>query len=434
MKLSRARDNSSLPNLKVTVYWGDILYDTVYCHPKDSVTVGRKSSNTVVVPLEGAGARESLEMVKVLEDNTVELLFDETITGHVRLGDEFLRLQGAIDEKKAERQPDGMYRVKMHHKDEADLVIGHVSFYLNWTKNKVILPRSSVGENKKSMIVSGVLTLFLFLMMGLSSLFQHPVEEAPPERLVTLEPRPEPPKVRAKAAIGVRKTADGGAEKGELGKATLTAKPTVSMADKLKSELSSGDLVKDLADIGTSAPSRRTVTGKESAGVSAAIDQVGTGGFSTEGFKTGGGGVSKGIGRTVGQGEGGFEGTGRLGLSGNSAVEGGTGYGAIETVSEGGLDRDVIDAIVQKRKTRIRLCYERQLNFNPSLTGKVSVAFVIAANGSVKSANIAEDTMRSSDVNQCILQEVKAWVFPPPKGGTLVDVQYPFVFESSVKN
>lgn len=414
-------------NLKVTVYWGDILYDTVYVLPKQSVTVGQDSANTIVVPLDG-GQRRSLELIKVSEDNSVNLNFDESIQGHVRLGSEFLRLQAMIDEKRAQRSADGLYTVLMSENDEADLVIGHVSFYLNWTKERVFIPKHAGEDRKRTALMTLMGALLMFGLMGIVSLFEVPEPELPPERLVTLKPR-QPP-VKAKAAVGEKKSTDGGAQKGDPGKAKLSTKPKLTEAQKLEQELT-GDLFSDLSELGTQAPTKAV---KQDAAVAAAIDQAGSGGFTTEGFKTGAGGKSKGLGRTVGQGEGGFAGTGRLGLSGNSAVEGSEGYGAIETVTEGGLDRDVIDAIVRKRKARIRLCYERQLNFQPKLSGKVTVAFIIGATGNVQSANISEDSMKSSAVNNCIISEVKSWKFPSPKGGTLVNVDYPFVFESSQKN
>lgn len=431
MRLPKARASSSGSHLKVTVYWGDILYDTLYCGPRDHVTVGRKIGNTVVVPLEGqAQHMDSLELIKVLDDNSVELRFDDSIQGHVRMGEEFLRLRSAIDEKRVTPEMGGTYLLKINQKDEADLVIGHVTFNLSWTSEHIAIPRASGREKRRNLIMMGVGTLVLMMVAGLVKLFPPPPEEPPPERLVELEPR-QPPPPPAKAAAGEKKTEDGGAAKGDAGQAKLQTKPQLTEAEKLRQELS-GDLVKDLAEVGTSAPT--VAKANPDNAITAAIDQAGTGGFTTEGFKTGAGGKSVGIGRTVGQGEGGFGGTGKLGLSGNSAVEGGSGYGAIETVTEGGLDRDVIDSIVKKRKARIRLCYERQLNFKPSLAGKVTVHFVIGKSGNVLSSSIAEDTMKSAEVNGCIIEEVKTWIFPAPKGGTLVNVDYPFVFESSVKN
>jgi hypothetical protein len=96
----------------------------------------------------------------------------------------------------------------------------------------------------------------------------------------------------------------------------------------------------------------------------------------------------------------------------------------------GGLDRDVIESVIRRRLDRIRLCYERQLNFNPKLAGKLGVHFVIGKAGEVLSASATEDTMKNTQVRECVLMEVKSWNFPNPEGGTIVNVDYPFVFES----
>lgn len=90
----------------------------------------------------------------------------------------------------------------------------------------------------------------------------------------------------------------------------------------------------------------------------------------------------------------------------------------------------MIDQIVRRRQDRIRLCYERQLNFVPGLAGKVTVQFVIGKEGNVQKSTIIEDTMNNKAVKDCINTEVKEWVFPKPKGDTDVTVDYPFVFES----
>jgi hypothetical protein len=93
----------------------------------------------------------------------------------------------------------------------------------------------------------------------------------------------------------------------------------------------------------------------------------------------------------------------------------------------------VIESIIRRRLDRIRLCYTRQLNFYPKLSGKVTVHFVIGKTGQVVESSVIEDTMKNQSVRSCILYEVKTWTFPNPEGGTLVNVDYPFVFESSAK-
>lgn len=427
MKSIKAQDSSSL---KVSVYWGDILYDTAIFGPDSKVTVGLKQDDTFIMDLEEGGIRQSLELVTVNKDNTATVRFDENTQGHIRFAKEVTALRALRKSNKVMKDAEGIYTIQLSEKDKADIAIGNVTFFLDWAKERTVIPISHAIHSWSRQLSLGLIFATL-LTIGLLHFFEVFNEELPPERVVEILSAPLPKSAPAKAAMGVKKTADGGSQKGEIGKADVAIPAKPSSADQLRSA-NLGDLAKDLSSIGNTAPG--SVKGKSSHTTAAAINQVGTGGFSTEGLKTGGGGNSVGIGRTIGQGEGGFEGTGKLGLSGNAAIEGGTGYGKPgSTVTEGGLDRDVIDAIVRRRQDRVRLCYERQLNFFPKLSGKVSVQFIINAGGAVVGASLLEDTMKNAAVNQCLLSEVKTWTFPQPRGGTIVKVDYPFVFESSAK-
>lgn len=429
MKLSKAQDSS---DLKIAVFWGDILYDTVVCSPKESVTIGRSQENTFILD------SENFKLVDVHPGKTAELYFNDKCDGHIRMGKELLSLGTAKGTSHVSRVDSGLYCVRLSPTDKADIVLGHVSFYLDWVKENNFLPHNPLLQKQHGKY----LLLFLLLLSAAvvtMNWFGSKEEEKPPERLVFLEPRKvkAPPadvaisatEAPSKAAMGETKTKDGGAQKGDLGKAATKVPDKISAVGSLR-KANLGSLLSGLTSVGANAPSKNSA----SDAVPAPIEQAGTGGFSTEGLKTGGGGKSVGIGRTQGQGEGGFSGTGRLGLYGNSAVEGtGDGAGGGATRVAGGLDRSIIESVIRRRLDRIRLCYERQLNFYPKLAGKVAVHFAINKDGAVLSSAIAEDTMKNPQVSQCILAEVKTWSFPPPEGGTIVNVDYPFVFESSAK-
>jgi hypothetical protein len=466
MKAARERD------LKLTVFWGDILYDTKLVPPQSRITVGNKPNDTFVLDLpkvpDGVTGAESLELVRVGPAGDAELQFDDNVSGHVRAGEEFFTLFSAKESPRVVREPGGRYRLRLNSGDKADLAIGHISFYLDWVEKREIVPGARLvtpGNLFLSLIFVTVMGLVFFLMPE-----SEPDPNKPPERLVEIlpprhlpprivkvePPKPPPPPVvkqPARAAMGERKTKTGGAQKGPKGKVALTKPPSSDRSRKtvartpprirpgaVKHRVAEGDqaapegewtgkignVVKGLSNIGADAPN--VAPSKDTA---APIAQTGTGGFTTEGMKTGGGGKSVGIGRTVGQGTGGFGGTGKLGIAGKGLIEGSSGRAPATTVVDGGLDREVIDSIIRRRQDRIRLCYERQLNFKPSLSGKIAVAFTIGKNGNVVKSDIAEDTMNDAAVRSCVLKEVSTWTFPAPRGGTLVKVEYPFVFESS---
>lgn len=133
---------------------------------------------------------------------------------------------------------------------------------------------------------------------------------------------------------------------------------------------------------------------------------------------------------TVGNGGG----RGLAGVAGLAAGRTGSGgVGLVEDESEisGGLDREVIAAIIRSQLGQILYCYERQLSAYPDLFGKVAVRFTIGPTGMVESQKIGDTTLKNASVESCILSRVASWKFPTPRGGTKVQVTYPFLFKST---
>jgi hypothetical protein len=57
--------------------------------------------------------------------------------------------------------------------------------------------------------------------------------------------------------------------------------------------------------------------------------------------------------------------------------------------------------------------------------------WVINGEGKVMQATTAETQMKNANVENCLASRIKTWVFPKPKGGGIVIVNYPFVFKQS---
>ena len=104
---------------------------------------------------------------------------------------------------------------------------------------------------------------------------------------------------------------------------------------------------------------------------------------------------------------------------------------ANEASIDGGLDRDLIAAVINKNLGQIRFCYEQGLQGTPGLAGRVAVGFVIGASGNVTSTQIENTTLNSKVVEDCISLRLKSWKFPLPPNGAEVKVSYPFVFRRS---
>ena len=85
-------------------------------------------------------------------------------------------------------------------------------------------------------------------------------------------------------------------------------------------------------------------------------------------------------------------------------------------------DKDAIKRTIEAQRDPIRACYERALQTQPGLTGKVVASFVIGLDGKV-----VQSTATGIDpgVATCIAGAIQAMTFPKPDGG-VVSVNYPF--------
>ncbi len=121
---------------------------------------------------------------------------------------------------------------------------------------------------------------------------------------------------------------------------------------------------------------------------------------------------------------GGQAGYGKLSLTGSA----GTNPIALtqEATVETGLDRDQIAAVVNRNMGQVRFCYEQGLQGDPSLNGRVAIDFTISGTGQVSAAQVANTTLNSKMIEECIVMRLKTWKFPLPQGGVNVKVVYPF--------
>ena len=140
-------------------------------------------------------------------------------------------------------------------------------------------------------------------------------------------------------------------------------------------------------------------------------------------------GIAGGVGTTGrGSGNAGY-GTGGLGNhAGTKIVTGGT-----EESFSGSIDRDAIRRVIQANMRVIRTCYERQLNRNPDLFGKVIITWEIGEQGRVMSASVKSSELGEKggkEVGDCLVQNFKTWKFPEPPPNQQVTVSYPFFFSN----
>jgi hypothetical protein len=161
-------------------------------------------------------------------------------------------------------------------------------------------------------------------------------------------------------------------------------------------------------------------------------DAGGAGGLGSRGTGAGGGGTGLGIGGLG-------SGTGR-GSGGNGNIDlGGRGKGTTKIVPgkityEGGLSREEIQRVISRVMSQIKYCYEKELNKDPNLEGKLVMFWIISGTGDVQTTQTAQNTFGGASgpaIDQCVSRIIQRLKFPNPKGGGIVNVTYPFVFSAS---
>jgi len=275
------------------------------------------------------------------------------------------------------------------------------------------------------------------------------------QRYTRYQPRPPPEKVeppRPRELSGAREGEKSKGEEGKLGKREAKKKEAAP-SRKGVPEVDPNKKAKDLAKIrklGLLAALGRTGVGGGGAavlgpgglgsginhslggtrGTAGLGDAYGVGGLGTRGTGAGGGGNALGIGglgtKGSGHGRGGY---GEVDLGGRGKEE--TVFVPGRTTVVGGLSRDVINRVIQKHYNEIKYCYEKELTRDPSLYGKVAVLFMIEGTGRVGDALVQQTTIGSQPVESCIVDHVRRWIFPQPRGGGTVQVTYPYVFKAS---
>ena len=93
-----------------------------------------------------------------------------------------------------------------------------------------------------------------------------------------------------------------------------------------------------------------------------------------------------------------------------------------------GSDTPALSSALRGTAGAARGCYERALRTNSMLQGRLRVAVRVGSNGSVCSASITEDALHSPEVSSCVLGLFRGKPFPPPSGGSCLDVNIPVSF------
>ncbi len=147
--------------------------------------------------------------------------------------------------------------------------------------------------------------------------------------------------------------------------------------------------------------------------------------------------------RGLDDGGGGPDGIGRIGAIGKVDTGGGLGRGgevkkkkkeAVEHTFTRGTpkvgdfcDKNDIRRVIRAKSSAIKYCFEKELQANSSLSGKIVAQWRVGLDGKVMAPSIASSTMDNDKVEGCITRVIARMRFQKPAGGICV-INYPFVF------
>ncbi|NOJ82446.1 TonB family protein [Myxococcus xanthus] len=440
--------------LQVALLWGDTLLEVQHFKDGVPVTIGEAKQNffNVFAPSVGKSHVLAVSRKDVLEVRApAGSRAFVTNQGNVRTKDA-LRAAGALSGQAGE---DAEQRFTLGLHDRVELSLGTVSFVARYVKPSPVITAASLKDSDFTFFKIASICMLAGLAVVLTMVLT-PRQELPQSAdifesqqrvakfLITPEKRLEAKKLQLSAPEEGAKAKD---EEGKFGKEeakqqeAAPSKPGTPVVDKSKKE-KDRQAVGKVGLLGAFKGMKGGASdvfgpGGFGTGINDALgglkggaamgDAQGVGGVGSRGTGKGGGGTALGIGGL------GTQGTGR-GTGGSGGIDlGGRGKSITKvipgkTTVVGGLDKDVIAKVIRRHQGEIKYCYESELNKDPSLAGKVAVAFVIDPTGAVSDASVAETTLNSAAAERCMLSRIRRWKFPEPKGGGVVSVTYPWLF------
>ena len=99
-------------------------------------------------------------------------------------------------------------------------------------------------------------------------------------------------------------------------------------------------------------------------------------------------------------------------------------------VEGNGLDAETVHTYIQRMHGQLRHCLELGMLGGDKLNGRVRVAFVIAPDGSVVQAKVAESALHQPATEDCIAEGIRTWKFPAAASGMPTRVSHGFVFRT----
>ncbi|MBK9293174.1 MAG: AgmX/PglI C-terminal domain-containing protein [Oligoflexia bacterium] len=459
--------------VEVVVFWKDRVLNAYHFGKNKIVKVGSHPDNDIILPVFGA-VRLKHPLLKI--ENTAKLILTPDMSGEV------VRKDGSKVKIEDIKKSGGLEKVGSHYVFElkqnelvtvyfgegVELIIRYVSA----TSKIKIAPIINMTVNQLTWLIVMMLAAFLFLFYVFLYAPEPPekIEEEtiPPRKAQFFYKRPveeiTPVEVAPKNAQETIIDKEVAPARGEEG-AAPEAKPNQSQSNKqiLTADKAGKDkgIQKAQGSAAGGASKNKDVSKSGVLGVFATKgvqEQLskayqGSGnvagvsaGATGSGSEAAGAGITTGAGlKEVGMGG---QGTATVGIAGpktkgrGGGVQGyGTGplgakknatilAGGDDMTATGGIDKEAIRRVVLNNIRQIKACYEKGLNKDPGLYGKITIQWSIGAGGKVLDAGVKNSTMNSSEVENCAVTRLKSWKFPEPPINEIAVVSFPFVFQA----
>lgn len=439
-------EDTNKQNLQVKFSWHGTVIDIGHFNKPRVVTAGGHPLNDFRLSGSAFPEKKNFPLVVPIEGHFGAFFTDE-FTGFVQHQDGTTRSIADMRSSLTMRKQDGIqgYVYPLQNSEVFHLETGELSIefsFSNPTKNYAVAAHRNFDFlywriTSASFIAHlALILLFQFFPRGTSALTEELLKGRFAKLIVV--PPAEPPKRREKKFELKKKVVE---EKKKVEKTEKKVKDDGPIDQKTRDQQRVkrsgllGLLNQGFGDMGPGGDIFGKAQSQQFLGKLLGASGAGTAfgmGFAGRGFGAGGGG-----------GGGMYGGGGGFGYGGRNRVYGrggmnmrGSGKGKTimrispgRLILQGALSKEEIARVVRMHWYQIRYCYESELRANPKLAGKIVVRWVIEGTGYVQTASVAETTMNNERVENCIARRVRRWKFPQPKGGGIVVVNYPFLFQ-----
>lgn len=412
---------------------------------KDRVDVTVGPSERSMFVLSSEHVRSSHKLFELVGDSYV-LNFLDSMTGRVALPTGVSDLE--VLKGQSRRGADGSYQVRLTEDSRGKVLIGDTTFLFQFVAPPPVQPRPQLpvavtrgagGIDWRTTIIAAFAFFAHFMAIGaMYSDWLDPVidEQVSLAGLIdTIDQLPPPPPPEEKPPEEENPT-DEKAEEVEEKQPTKAA-PAPSSNDipdqpggslnatqvaALSNELEQLSMM-TLGALGASGPATAGVLsgGEVPTGALDAAAASGAGVGVGGDLKLGGGGGPVQPGQTAGLGSIGSTGKGSTGTGSGSVAEvkGPVGNASVSSsVAVGSVSNAA--SVVARMRAGFRRCYQRGLDSNPDISGRISLTIRVGPGGEVSSVGGSPSGNIPASVVSCVKGRAQAAQFAPPDGGSAV--------------